>query len=243
MNKEITIYHPPKANSFGHSTIPRKLEKVWPAINSFLEKHTIYDGPNNITLNAYHATQWDDDKIASSCIEKVIQRFGEPENDSSLTFQDGKGNYKRDYVWRFEKSSFGEALEFLIKGSPWPKQVLGPVALNFHFRFFWKDFKTGIVLQGQELDKNLLKGQLKSSLLVMLRRDSFIQPGFGFPFPFASKEFEDFLSNIYSDLPFRMNLKHLRQGLPNKTAKGYIHRKIEHQFLLSLEEKIKRIRP
>jgi hypothetical protein len=241
MNKEITVYQPPKANAFGYSTVPRKLEKVWPSISSFLEKHSFFEGPESITLNAYHATDWDDEKIASSCISKVMQRFGKPQDEPSFYFQDGANNYKRDYVWNFDKSSFNEALEFLVQGSPWPKQVLGPVSLKFHISFFWKNFRTGMVLSEQEQNGNVQEGNLKSSFFIMLQRESFIQPEFSIPFSVTSKEFEDFLLNIYYDLPFRMNVKHLRKGLPSVNAKGYIHRKIENDILQKIEDKIKRI--
>ncbi len=199
-----------------------KIEKVWAGVTAFLATCTtasIHE-PTSVDLTAYSA--WQDDEqpvIANRIIAETKAIFGHVEGvPVSFHYPSGIPSDQTKHEWRLDKSDLAKAVAYLSAGQPWPKFVLGPVELIVTYDFKLVQPTTNIDLPDQEHG---------SRLIVWLSRSCSCSPELYFPFHTATKEFSDYLSEIATHLPFKLDPKYLRLARPNKKGTAYVHSRIK----------------
>jgi hypothetical protein len=199
----------------------RKIEKAWKSIESFLTSSTtaIPDRPTSIYLNAYKA-YWDFEspELANEIIKRTILEFGEsigqrignhyPENTQIQQSQ---------FKWNLTDSDLQKAIDYLIKGQPWPKFNIGPVELILSYDFKLVDPSTKLELSNQTK---------LSRLLVWLSRSSCCTPDLYFPFESPDNAFWNYLDKMDSYFAFKLERKYLRHGRLNKKGTNMVYSKI-----------------
>ena len=227
------IYSPGKDNCFGHAALPRKLPALVPHLIQFMENCTISSGPYSISIEVYAPTQFDDRDISKECYEKVAKVFGPPNGEGNLFMGSVNGpSTPANVRWCLLKERFAEALDFIVQGHPWPKQVLGPVSLNFEYDFHWRNPLTAEPL----LSSGNAGGSHVSRLSVYLERSSYIQPELVLPYEVDDQRLYEFLGSVVPKLPFAFSIKHLRRRLPLKSKPGYRVARISSNELSQLRE-------
>ncbi len=224
----VLRYSPDKGNAYGHATVPRPVPKISAHLRHFFEQFTISHGPTRVSLQVFGPTTFDTHDHSEECSARARDCFGPPstEGDFSIVSPSGSST-PMNKTWKLEDKDFSKALDFLNKGHPWPKQLLGPVTLMFSYDFIWRDPRTGRAFPDQESGHHTSDGRLVSSFLVQLQRTSFIQPDLMLPYDLSDERLYDLLGAVSPSLPFAMRLKHFRRGLPMKKELGFSYRKID----------------
>ena len=226
--RELLVYTPDKAAGFGQAFRFRKARDAATALQHFRESCTGNAEPKDLNLVTYRATEWDDDRVAASIIERVVDKFGSAYSEDALGYKWPSGEKLKGgrLVWSFKSEVLPELVEFLSSNEPWPKQALGPVEVQCSFRFQWTDPDTGVILPGQQSGNATPDGSIWSSLLISLGRSQFAQPDFWFPFPEGSPKFSTFLQKAAHFIPFTLNNRHFRAAIPKRDGSGYVFRKV-----------------
>ncbi len=125
-----------------------------------------------------------------------------------------------NYRWELTSDSLEKAIDFLLSGHPYPKQLFGPVQLSYSYEFDWKDPRSGLPF-AQE-DKDRASGHdTKSSIRIDLQRDSFVAPELHFPFSVSDERLYGMLKLIVPALPFQIGMRHFRLRVPLKDGTGH----------------------
>jgi hypothetical protein len=220
--KPFIFYSLPKSRTIQQLIGGRKIEKAWDNVCSFLTNCTTTapDQPTSISLTAYTAFQGDPNpEIADKIIQDTKQIFySEQTEPVSFAYPSGIPNKQTKTEWDIEAKDFQKAIDYLIKGQPWPKFTLGPVELIITFYFKLIDPITKAEIPNQEE---------QSSLLIWLTRNCICSPNFYFPFEQADENFKRTIEKLEPFLPFKLEEKYLRLGRPNKANTQYIFTKLE----------------
>ena len=206
--RELLVYTPDKAAGFGQAFRFRKARDAATALQHFRESCTGNAEPKDLNLVTYRATEWDDDRVAASIIERVVDKFGSAYSEDVLGYKWPSGEKLKGgrLVWSFKSDALRELVEF--------------------FRFQWTDPDTGVILPGQQSGNATPDGTIWSSLLISLGRSQFAQPDFWFPFPEGSPKFSTFLQKAAHFIPFTLNNRHFRAAIPKRDGSGYVFRKV-----------------
>jgi hypothetical protein len=235
----MLIYYPSKDSCFGHASLPRSLPRFVPHLLKFIREFTINSGASSIALEVYAATQFDTHDQSSACIKKATAFFGSPPDvgDLFLGALGGKAS-QMNVKWTVPSHDFDKAVEFMVEGHPWPKQVLGPVTLSFSYDFIWRDPRSGGPFPGQESDCPR-DNSLASHIRVDLQRNSFVAPDLKFPYELADARLHEMLSLVVPALPFRPSVKHFRKSIPLKGGVGTKIRRLEQSELDRISELVR----
>ncbi len=171
-----------------------------------------------VTLEVFGATPTEKEDHFEEMYQLVQSEFGDP--------LPPKKSVTRREEWSFRSNELNRLFDFMVENSPWPKQVLGPVELVFNYEFMWLNPETGKLFPGQTSGHNTEDGSLKSSILFMVRRNSFASLLTTFPYALSDPRISEFLSVVVPYLPFKLSPKHFRHAVPLKTRAGYNHRKL-----------------
>ena len=128
---------------------------------------------------------------------------------------------------------FYEAADFLVSGHPWPKQLFGPVTLNFSYDFEGIDPRTREKVPLSMRNDGVTE---KCSMLVQLQRNSFIQPDLLFAYNLEDPRLYGFLSAVVPKLPFKLRAKNFRRRTPLKGKDGFKFQRIRSEELGRLSE-------
>ena len=220
--KPFIFYSLPKARTTQQLIGGRKIEKAWDNICSFLTNCTTTNPnkPTRISLTAYTAFQDDPNpEIANQIIQETKQLFDSGQTDPvSYAYPSGIPDRQTKTEWNIEVKDLQKAIDYLIKGQPWPKFTLGPVELiiTFYFKLVDPTTKTEILNQEEQ-----------SSLLIWLSRNCICSPDFYFPFEQADESFKRTIKRLEPFLPFKLEEKYFRLGRPNKAKTQYIFTKLK----------------
>lgn len=220
-DKPFIFYSLSKARTTQQLIGGRKIEKAWDNICNFLTNCTTTkpDQPTRISLTAFTAFQGDPNpEIADQIIQETKQLFDNGKTDTvSYAYPSGIPDRLTKTEWNIEVKDLQKAIDYLIKGQPWPKFTLGPVELIITFYFKLIDPTTKAEIPNQEK---------QSSLLIWLSRNCICSPDFYFPFEKADENFKRTIEKLEPFLPFKLEEKYLRLGRPNRTRTQYIFTKI-----------------
>jgi hypothetical protein len=220
--KTFIFYSLPKSRTTQQLIGGRKIEKAWDNICSFLTNCTTTkpEEPTGISLTAYTAFQGDHNPdIADQIIKETKQLFANGQTDPvSYAYPSGIPNRQTKTEWNIEVKDLQKAIDYLIKGQPWPKFTLGPVELIITFYFKLIDPTTKAEIPNQEE---------QSSLLIWLSRNCICSPDFYFPFEQEDENFKRTMERLEPFLPFKLEKKYLRLGRPNKAKTQYTFTKLK----------------
>jgi len=224
--RSFMVYHLPESIP-SQSLRTRKIEKAWQKVNSFLSKCTDANQPSSIEFLVYEAGAGKPIKQASLIIKKAQWVFGKGERSAiAESWPDGKELAQGLHRWELKITELESALDFLIKGQPWPNYALGPVELIIGYDFRWIDPDTKQPLPYQ--DKHLLISpwSADSGLILWLSRNSRISIDGRFLFQKADKSFWKYVNLIEQYFPCRFERKYLRLASSNKKGTDYVFRRI-----------------
>ena len=220
--KPFIFYSLPKSRTTQQLIGGRKIEKAWDNICSFLTNCTTTkpEELTRISLIAYTAFQGDPNpEIADQIIKETKQLFDNGQTDPvSYAYPSGIPDRQTKTEWNIEVKDLQKAIDYLIKGQPWPKFTLGPVELIITFYFKLIDPTTKAEIPNQEE---------QSSLLIWLSRNCICSPDFYFPFEQADENFKRTIERLEPFLPFKLEEKYLRLGRPNKAKTLYTFNKLK----------------
>jgi hypothetical protein len=120
--------------------------------------------------------------------------------------------------WELPDHRFYEAVDFMLRGHPWPKQLFGPVSLDFRYDFGWIQPRATERLPAF-LGKN--GPSEMCSMRIQLQRNSFIQPDLVFPYGLEDSRLYDFLAVVAPKLPFALRTGNFRRKVPLKNKTGF----------------------
>jgi hypothetical protein len=216
----MLVYIPSKDCGFGHASRPRSLNKFIPQVTSFLERFTIHSGPRDVSIQVFRASDFDSEDHSERYKKAVISCFGPCSNDGGFFLGTlGSTPKPMNYRWNLPGDLLGKAIDFLLSGHPYPKQLFGPVQLSYSFDFEWKDPRSGLPFAEETKDR-VSKHNTKSSIRIDLQRESFVAPELQFPFSVSDERLYDMLKLIVPALPFKIGVKHFRLRLPLKNGPG-----------------------
>lgn len=199
-----------------------KIEKVWSGLTNFLTKCTTtsLQESTNIELIAYSAGKDDENpEHADKIIADAKLVFGEPKIEPiAYHHPSGVPQTETKNEWSIDKSDLIKAVEYLIKGQPWPKFTFGSLELIVSFNFKLIDPIT---------KSELLNQQNNSRILVWLSRSCCCSPVLCFPFETIDQNFKDYINKIEAFLPFKLEKKYLRLARPNKNKTQYTFTKFK----------------
>jgi len=220
--KPFIFYSLPKSRTTQQLIGGRKIEKAWNNVSSFLTNCTTAnaDLPTNISLTAYTAFYDDPNpEIAVKIIEETKQLFGNGQTQPiAYSYPSGVADRHTKTEWYIEIKDLKKAVDYLIKGQPWPKYTFGPVELIISFDFKFIDPTTKTEFSNQEE---------KSRLLIWLSRNCVCSADLYFPFGQSDSDFHEYIMKIEHYLPFKLEEKYLRFGRINKSKTQYIFTKIK----------------
>jgi hypothetical protein len=219
--KPFIFYSLPKSRTTQQLSGGRKIEKAWDNVCNFLTNCTTTkpDQPTRISLTAYTAFQGDPNpEIADKIIQETKQLFDSGQTEPvSYAYPSGIPDKQIKTEWDVEISDLKKAIDYLVKGQPWPKFTFGPIELFVIFYFKLIDPTTKTELPNQ---------YNKSSLMIWLSRNCVCSPDLYFPFEQADENFKETIQKLEPFLPFKLEEKYLRLGRPNKAKTQYIFTKI-----------------
>ena len=214
--KPFIFYSLPKSRTTQQLIGGRKIEKAWDNVSNFLTNcsTTTPDEPARISLTAYTAFHGDPNpEIADKIIQETKQLFSCGQTKPvSYAYPSGIPDSQTRTEWDIDTKDLQKAIDYVVKGQPWPKFTLGPVELLVTFDFKLLDPTTKTELPNQEQ---------KSNLMIWLTRNCVCSPDFYFPFGQADENFKSAIEKIEPFLPFKLEQKHLRLGRPNKDKTRY----------------------
>lgn len=198
-----------------------KIEKAWDSIKSFLTSSTTAnsDLPTSIYLNAYTA-YWDFEspEIANEIIRRTVMEFGQSVGQSiGNHYPDNTPIQQNQFKWNLTDKDLQKALNYLIKGQPWPKFNMGPVELVLSYDFKLIDPLTKIELPNQDKPSNIL---------IWLSRSSCCTPDLYFPFESPGNDFWTYLDKMDGYFAFKLERKYLKHGRLNKKGTNMVYSKI-----------------
>lgn len=219
--KPFIFYSLPKSRTTQQLIGGRKIEKAWENVCNFLTNCTTTkpDQPTRISLTAYTAFQGDPNpEIADKIIQETKQLFDSGQTEPvSYAYPSGIPDKQTKTEWDVEIGDLQKAIDYIVKGQPWPKFTFGPVELLVTFYFKLIDPTTKTELPNQDN---------KSSLMIWLSRNCVCSPDLYFPFEHADENFKETIEKLEPFLPFKLEEKYLRLGRPNKAKTQYIFTKI-----------------
>jgi hypothetical protein len=183
--KPFIFYSLPKSRTTQQLIGGRKIEKAWDNVCSFLTNCTITnpEQPTRISLTAYTAFQGDPNpEIADKIIQETKQLFDSGQTEPvSYAYPSGIPDRQTKTEWNIETRDLQKAIDYMVKGQPWPKFTFGPIELLVTFDFKLLDPTTKTELPNQEE---------KSSLMIWLSRNCVCSPDLYFPFEQADENFK-----------------------------------------------------
>ena len=215
------LYSLPQSRTTQQLFSGRKIEKAWENVCNFLINCTTVplDQPYGLSLTAYSANEGDAyPEIADKIIKETKIIFGNGQTEPiAFSYPSGVPDKVTKTKWNLNKKDLKTAIEYLINGQPWPKFSYGPIEFVISYDFKLIDPTTKTELANQELS---------SSLMVWLSRSCLCSPDIYFPFSQPNSTFFNYLKNIETFLPFKLEQKYLRLGRPNKNKTAYVFSKI-----------------
>lgn len=215
-DRPFILYSLPKSRTTQQLIGGRKIEKAWDNVCSFLTNCTTTgpDQPNKISLTAYSSFRGDQNpEIADKIIQETKQLFGEGKTEPvSYAYPGGIPDSQTKTEWDIEIRDLQKAVDYLIKGQPWPKFTFGPIELivTFYFNLLDPATKTELPLQDN-----------KSSLTIWLSKNCVCSPDLYLPFVQADENFKKTMEKLEPFFPFKLEEKFLRHARPNKTKTHY----------------------
>lgn len=221
-DRPFIFYSLPKSRTTQQLIGGRKIEKAWDNVCYFLANCTTTkpDQPTRISLSAYTAFQDDPNpEIADKIIQETQLLFDNGQTDPlSYAYPSGIPDKQTKTDWEIETNDLQRAIDYLIKGQPWPKFTFGPIELLITFHFKLLDPTTETELPNQED---------KSSLMIWLSRNCVCSPDLYFPYEQTNNNFNKTFKKIEPFLPFKLEKKYLRLGQPNKKKTQYTFTKLK----------------
>lgn len=216
MNRFIS-YEGLPINSGGVHTVSRKSPKVnYEQTLNFLSLFANKTQPKSIELTLYESEKRE--YSALKLLPKLTLKFGIPK-----TRNDG---WLRTWTWNLTGKNIESGFETLELNNELPKNPAGPISLNFHWNFQFKDPNANQVLPNQELIPELDFRIKNSRIYLRLSKKSTISVWFALPFEKVEKYESEFIKDLKSNLPFKTSDKHWRVW--KKSEKGnWTARKIE----------------
>jgi len=216
MNRFIS-YEGLPINSGGAHTMSRKSPKVnYEQTLNFLSLFANKTQPKSIELTLYESEKRE--YSALKLLPRLILKFGIPK-----TRNDG---WLRTWTWNLTGKNIESGFETLELNNELPKNTAGPISLNFHWNFHFKDPNTNQVLPNQEFIPELDFRIKNSRIYLKLSKKSTISVWFALPFEKVEKYESEFIKGLKSNLPFKTSDKHWR--IWKKSLKGnWTPRKIE----------------
>jgi hypothetical protein len=135
--------------------------------------------------------------------------------------------------WQVGAERFDEFLDYLRANEPWPKAVLGPVALSFHYAFYWWDPDSLGPVPEQLTGHCTPNGSLPCDFGISLSRRSYVQPDLWFPYSPGDPRLRDLIQLAASELPFSLSPRHFRLAVPQKAKLQYNFRRFDASSLLA----------
>lgn len=220
--KPFIVYSLPKSRAIQQLKEGRKIEAAWKNVCLFLNKCTTAkpELPRRISLTAYTAFQNDrNPELASAIIEETKVLFGKGETSAVAYFYPSNVPSKETKTeWELTVIDLQKAIDYLIKGQPWPRFTTGPIELLLTFHFKLVDPITKKELEDQEKE---------SSIIVWLSRTCVCSPEIYFPFEIADAKFHNLLNTVERFSPFKFEEKYLRLGRLNKSKTQYTFVKLK----------------
>lgn len=220
-DRPFIFYRLPKSRTTQQLIGGRKIEKAWDNVCNFLTNCTTTSPaePTRISLTAYTASKGDaNPETADRIIQETRTLFDNGQTAPvGYAYPSGIPDKQTITEWDVEISELQKAIDYLVKGQPWPKFTFGPVELIVAFYFNLLDPTTKTELPHQEQ---------KSSLMIWLSRNCFCSPDLYFPFEQADENFKKSIENLEPFLPFKLEEKYLRLGRPNKGKTQYTFSKL-----------------
>lgn len=200
-----------------------KIEKVWANVQRFLSTCTTtnYENPNSIKLVGYSADE--DHSEQPEPVDEILKRtqtlFGiGATSPLGYHYPSNIPTRQTKTEWELAPKDLINAIDYIIKGQPYPKYNLGPIELILSYDFKLIDSVSKIELHNQ---------QFPSSLLIWLTRSNCVSPSFCFPFTEPSHAFWEYMSSIENFIPFKFDKKYLRLGRMNKKGTANMFSKIQ----------------
>lgn len=221
-NKPYIIYSLPQSRTT-QSLIGGKIEKVWANVKHFLTACTnsIIEKPDRISLVCYSADEkhGENPEAAGEILKRTQALFGVGAT-SPLAYHYPSNilTTQTKTEWSLSFKDLDTAIDYIIKGQPYPKHNLGPIELILSYDFKLVDPISKVELPDQ---------QFPSSILVWLTKSNCVSPSLCFPFTEPNQEFWEFVSKIESFLPFKFEKKYLRLGRANKKGTANMFSKIK----------------
>ncbi|MFY9241728.1 MAG: hypothetical protein WAO74_01730 [Polaribacter sp.] len=204
-------------NSGGAHSVNRKSSKVtYEETLNFLNLFADRTKTESIELTLYQSEKKEYSSL--KLILKLTLKFGIPKmrNDGWL----------KNWSWSLSQNNIEKGFEMLKLNSELPKNIFGPISLNFKWNFHFKNPKTNKVLPNQKLIPLLDFRNKNSKIYLRLSEKSTISVWFAFPFEKLGKYELEFIKTLSSKLPFKPSEKHWR--IWKKSEKGnWIPRKLE----------------
>ncbi len=199
-----------------------KVEKVWDNIKVFLKTCTTanVESPKSIYLQGFSADEehGESPDLANKILQSTQETFGLGRTSPvAYRIPDNIPTKQIQIEWDLTANELSKAIDYMIKGQPWPVYNLGPVALILSYDFKLIDPATQIELPNQ---------QFTSSILFWLTKRNCICPSLCFPFEAPNEYFWEYLEAIESFLPFKFDRKYLRLGRSNKKGTSNIFSKL-----------------
>ena len=215
-SKPFIIYSKPKRGAFETFRNGNKIETIWEDIKLFLETCTTATNLNNpkyLELSVYEDTYKasENREVSKKIFKDAKDTFGDYQTDPKIE------GYPQNAYWDIHPKDLQKAIDFMVKGQPWPVYYLGPIQLIMSFYFKLVDPKIKKELEGQ---------QFESFLLVFLSGKSSCSANLSFPFSVPDESFEEYLSQIKKYLPFDLEQENLRLYKSNKKGTLNYSRKI-----------------
>ncbi len=231
----VVRYEPDKGASYGQALRPTRPRGAWQALQTFLQDCAEVDGPEQIRLTAHRPTQFDDSSVSERCVKAAVARFGDPDSTTGggFMFPSGEPVPGGHLEWTGDQDRLPQFLEFLFSGDPWPKTVVGPIAVSMTYRFLWRNPDSLKPLQEQCEGHLTADGCLRNTLAVSLERRSFVQPLLWFPYGPSDSRLADLIHLVTSQLPFKLSPRHFRVASPLKEGGGYSFRKFDAASLFA----------
>ena len=162
----------------------------------FLASLTEFElGNGDIELRCTRRDHGVDEAVGLPRIEEARQRFG-PDLD-------GSEDYPR---WTIDPSDLGAAIAFALDDDKYPRQTYGPTALDFWYRFRWKEFEPIYrTLPANANDRFCSLGMYFGGQRL------FLQPSLVVPASWDSQVAREFIARIEPELPFRLRDQYFRR--------------------------------
>ncbi|MEN0054352.1 MAG: hypothetical protein AAGC65_11815 [Mucilaginibacter sp.] len=220
-SRRYIIYSLPKSRTT-QSLPGKKIEKVWNNIQLFLETCTTanIENPTTISLHAFSADEdhGESPELAQEVLEYTKSNFGAGATSSIGNLYPQNIPLKQTVTdWDLDTGDLKKAVDFMIKGQPWPKYNLGPVELILSYDFKLIDMASNTELPNQ---------QFTSSVLIWLSRRNCVIPSLCLPFEEPNEKFWNYIDSIEPFLPFKLERKYLRLGKSNKKGTSNMFSKL-----------------